>query len=111
MNLAKVLKERGDATEKDRQSLVQVEKDMCSLACMRMRLSEEAARSEAGLTEQQIKVTQLDRDLQVSLKNFTFSSWTNILCHPLTLFSMFIVLRCVEVIFAFKAEKRTPFLL
>ncbi|XP_053600748.1 uncharacterized protein LOC128669719 [Plodia interpunctella] len=64
MNLAKVLKERGDATEKDRQSLVQVEKEMCSLACMRMRLSEEAARSEAGLTEQQIKVTQLDRDLQ-----------------------------------------------
>lgn len=64
--LAKQLRERGDVAEKERARLTKIEKDVYDRACIRLRLSEEAARCDATLAEQQCKAAQLDRDLQVS---------------------------------------------
>ncbi|KAJ0181180.1 hypothetical protein K1T71_003265 [Dendrolimus kikuchii] len=62
--LAKQLKERGDVAEKERSRLTKIEKDVYDRACIRLRLSEEAARCDSALAEQQCKAAQLDRDLQ-----------------------------------------------
>lgn len=55
----------GDAAEAEREKLKGVEKTVCERACARLRLSEEAAKGEAELAEQQCKAVQLERDLQV----------------------------------------------
>ncbi|RVE50387.1 hypothetical protein evm_004924 [Chilo suppressalis] len=64
MTLAKQLKGMGDAAEKERELLTNLEKEICDSACERLRLSEEAARVDAQLAELQCKSAQLDRDLQ-----------------------------------------------
>ncbi|XP_059049333.1 ATP-binding cassette sub-family C member 4-like [Achroia grisella] len=62
--LSSHLKERGEAAEKDRMRLIQIEKDVCDRACQRLRLTEESARGDAIVAEHQCKAAQLDRNLQ-----------------------------------------------
>ncbi|XP_022829083.1 uncharacterized protein LOC111358254 isoform X2 [Spodoptera litura] len=57
------LKERGDIVESMRGNLSSVEKDICEKACMKLKLSEEAAKGEAALAEEQCKAAQYERDL------------------------------------------------
>lgn len=66
MKLAQHLNERGELAERERGALTKLEKEVCGLACNRLRLSEECARMESILNENQIKMAQLDRDLQVN---------------------------------------------
>ncbi|XP_050352389.1 uncharacterized protein LOC126774816 [Nymphalis io] len=62
--LAKNVKELAQVAEEERDSLTLVEKDLCERACVRLRLSEEAARGDSALAEQLCKASQMDRDLQ-----------------------------------------------
>ncbi|XP_072936271.1 uncharacterized protein [Epargyreus clarus] len=62
--LAQQLSKRGEIVETDRAKLTKVEKEVCELACTRLRLSEESAKGDAAVAEQHCKAVQLDRDLQ-----------------------------------------------
>lgn len=66
-NLVKDLKERGDIVESMRGNLSNLEKEICEKACMKLKLSEEAAKGEAVLVEEQCKVAQYERDLLVKI--------------------------------------------
>ncbi|XP_047534615.1 uncharacterized protein LOC125069235 [Vanessa atalanta] len=63
-DLAKNVKDLALVAEEDRDKLTLVEKDLCDRACVRLRLSEEAARGDSALAEQLCKAAQMDRDLQ-----------------------------------------------
>uniref|UniRef100_UPI00311ABD92 uncharacterized protein LOC110370601 n=1 Tax=Helicoverpa armigera TaxID=29058 RepID=UPI00311ABD92 len=63
-SLALDLKDRGDSVEKARTNLVNLEKQVCERAYLKMRLSEETAKGEANVAEQQCKAAQYERDLQ-----------------------------------------------
>ncbi|XP_038209551.1 uncharacterized protein LOC119830563 [Zerene cesonia] len=61
--LAQKLKDKGNAAEKERCRLTQLEKEVCNRACERLRLSEQAAQGDAAVAEQQCRAVQLDREL------------------------------------------------
>lgn len=66
-DLTQQVKDRGDAVEKERAKLREVEQTLCDRACIKLRLSEECAKGEASLAENQCRAAQLERDLQVTL--------------------------------------------
>ncbi|XP_046974021.1 uncharacterized protein LOC124540463 [Vanessa cardui] len=64
VELAKNVKDLALVAEEDRDKLTLVERDLCNLACVRLQLSEEAARGDSALAEQLCKAAQMDRELQ-----------------------------------------------